>query len=216
VIYWLLLPRPDRTRRNLEALHAAGQIDEIPTLFQVFMGVLYMRYRIVFRSDTVGVDSVPQRETVRAARMAWRVFRAPFLLWERVIAPFDMTGFAATPDFLVRHLVGAYHPGENATYDLSLLAGHPGYLEKAHERVKDVVADPEHWYRDLVVYEGYHDRLLKLVERALEGDFSLSDSEAIASDASLRGYVRWCCSQPASFAQAVGALRRGEISLRPA
>ena len=215
MIYWLLLPRPDRIRGNLRALELAGQIDEIPTLFQVFMGVLYMRYRILFRSDTVGVDRVPLRQTPWARRMAWRPLRAPFLIWEQVVAPFDLTGFPARPDFLVRHLVGAYHPGENAQYDLSLLAAHPGYLDDLQKRVSAVVADPDHWYRDLVVYEGYHERLLTLVDRALQGDFTMSDSDAIASDASLRGFVRWCCAQPMSLAQAFRAARRGELSLRP-
>lgn len=216
--YALLLPHPERTRRNLEALHAAGAIDAVPTLFQVFLGVLYMRYRIVFRSETIGVDDAPVRQTRRARLLARRWVRAPFLARERVVAPFDLTGLAATPEFLHRHLIGAYHPGENALYDLALLTAWPGRLEALRTEVAALV-EGHHprgdWLRDLVVYEGYHERLLGLVDQAIAGDLDLRDAGAIASDASLRGFVAWCCNQPATPAEALAAWREGELSLAP-
>ena len=210
-----LFRSPQRGREHLERLGSAGLIDEVPTPFQVVMGVLYMRYRILFRSETIGRDTAPVRDTKRARWLAWRPLRAPFLLWEGAVAPGDLTGFSARPGFLVRHLISAYHPGENASYDLALLAVHPGFLAFLRDRVAEVVADPHHVARDLVVYEGYHERLLTLVDRALDGDFSTRDATALASDTSLRGFVRWCASQPATFGDALRAAARGEFSLRP-
>jgi len=210
-----LVRHPGVARRNLEALFVAGRIDEVPTPFQVFMGTMYMRYRVLFRFETIGRDTASRRRTTWAYWLSWRPLRAPFLLWEGVVAPGDLTGFSASPGFLVRHLMSAYHPGENATYDLALLSAHPGTLEALRVRVAEVVADASHWKRDLVVYEGYHERLLGLIDRAIAGDFALCDAEAIGSDASLRGFVRWCLAQPPTLREAVRAAFRGEISLHP-
>jgi hypothetical protein len=210
-----LVRSPARGRSHLRRLRSEGLIDEVPTPFQVVMGAMYMRYRILFRSETIGQDTGPLRDTRRARWLAWRLLRAPFLLWEGAVAPGDLTGFSARPGFLVRHVISAYHPGDNASYDLALLKAHPGFLEILRERVAVVVADPHHAARDLVVYEGYHERLLMLVDRALAGDFRMTDPAAIDSDASLRGFVRWCATQPATPRAALRAALRGEVSLRP-
>jgi len=207
--------RPGLAQKNLSALAEAGLIDAVPNRFQRFMGVMYMRYRIAFRSETIGVDDVDKRQTWRARWLGLRPLRAPFLVWEGGIAPGDLTGFSASPSYLIRHLLTAYHPGENARYDLALLAAHPGALEALRAQLVPIVADPDHWKRDLVVYEGYHERLLTLVDRALDGDFSIDDPESVASDASLRGFVGWCSAQPRTAREAVRAALRGEISLRP-
>lgn len=212
-----VLPASRRTAANLQALRRAGAIDAVPSAFQVFLGVLYMRYRVAFRSDTIGVDAAPVRSTRRARLLDRRLLRAPFLVGERVIAPLDLTGFAATPRYLRRHLVGAYHPGENALYDLAMLTAWPGELECLRSEVAAIVNGTHPrgaWLRDLVVYDGYHERLLTLIDRALAGDFALPP-DAIASDASLRGFVAWCCAQPGTPRSAIHALRAGELSLAP-
>ena len=76
---------------------------------------------------------------------------------------------------------------------------HPGKLEELEARARAVVegTDPRgEWLRDLVVYEGYHERLLASTERALEGDLSLPPHEERDPDISFFGYLRWCAAQP--------------------
>ncbi|MFT4625983.1 MAG: hypothetical protein ACI8PZ_004654 [Myxococcota bacterium] len=215
----VLLRRPTRIAANLTRLRAAGRIDAEPTLWQVFLGVLYMRYRVTFRADTVGVADPGQiRATLRARLLAHRPLRLPFLVAERVIAPRDLTGLIASPEFLERHLLGAFHLEDHAVYDLELLACHPGRLVQLRDRVAAVAEGDTRrarWLQDLVVYDGYHARLLALVDRALAGDFDVLEPGGIASDASLREFIRWCCAAPATPAATVQALREGTFSLDP-
>ena len=194
----LLLYRADAMREHLSRLHAAGLIDAVPTPFQVFQGVLYMRYRLLFRPESVGVGSTPVRATWRARWLERRHVRFPFLVRERVIAPWDLTGFGSDPAYLHRHLLGAYHPADHAVYDLALLSVHDGALSRLRAEVGAVI-DGSHpraeWLRDLCVYEGYHENLLRLVDRARsEGAFDAAD--AIPTDTTLRAFAAWMCARP--------------------
>ena len=187
-------------RRNLHLLHRAGLITAVPTRFQVLLGWLYMVRRLLFRPETIGVGQAPVRPTRWARRLAWRPIRLPFLLWERAIAPLDLVGFSRSPAFLERHLLGAFHAEDQALYDLALLAPHPGRLTRLRERVAEVVAEETpraRWLADLCVFEGYHPRLLRLVDRALAGDFT-PEVDARPADVTLRGFVDWCLAQPPS------------------
>ncbi len=215
----LLLRDPPQVHTNLTALHGRGLIDEIPTDFQVAMGVAYMAHRIVLRPQTIGIaPDVPMRDTPRARWLSSRLLRLPFLVREGLIHPFELTGLATPPRTLRAHVVGTYHPGDNALYDLSLLAAHEGELDRLLEEVGDIVsgAHPRGiWLADLCVYEGYHDHLLGLVERSLTGDLEPVDPN-VPSDASLRGFVCFLCSQPRTPREALAALARGELRLGPA
>lgn len=215
--YFLLLYNPKQIRRNLLRMSAEGHIDEVPNLWQVFMGVLYMWHRLAFRPETIGVATdEPVRGTWRARLLERKAFRLPFLLRERAITPLDFTGFGSTPDRIIAHLMGAYHPGENFVYDLQALSAHPGKLEELHERTLSLLEgnDPRaEWLRDLTVYEGYHERLRAAVERGLRGDFSVAGQTS--ADTTVPAFVAWCAAQPSTPIEAFAAWRRGELSFSP-
>lgn len=215
-LYYLLLWCPARIQARLERLQAAGVIDRAPSLWQVWMGVLYMWTRVVRRPETIGLsDGEPERQTRRARLLTNRLLRLPAVLRYRVVNPLDQVGLGSSTAHIQRHLVGAYHPGDNYTYDLQILSVEPGALEALRERVEAVVqgtAPDATLQRDLVVYEGYHERLLAELDRWLsDGRASLPDHP----DTTLRAFMAWCCAQPDGPAATVRALRRGELSLMP-
>ena len=216
--YFLVLRRPRVAQRNLVALHERGVIDGVPTPFQMLMGVLYMVYRLVFRSDTVGLETrQPVRDTWRARLLRWRPLRFPFLAWERVFNPFDLTGFGSRRDFLVRHLVGAHHAGDDAIYDLVLLLGHDDALDEVEARCRAVIEGRtahDRFLADLCVYEHYHEHLLDVIHRVREGQLAPADAD-IASDTSLPGFVAWCLQQPPTLRAGWDALREGRLRLDP-
>jgi hypothetical protein len=214
----VVLRDPALIQHNLAALHRAGLIDEIPTLFQVSMGVVNMVHRMIFRSETVGVAKNDRvRNTWRARLMSKRPLRFPFLLREGVIHPLEVTGLATSNRELREHVLGAFHPDEQALYDLALLKAHPGELEQLRDDLAAVV-DGSHprasWLADLCVYEGYHARVLSQVERALGGDLT-ADAE-VAADTTLRAFVAFLCTQPRTPEDAWVALREGTLQISAA
>lgn len=213
----LIVRRPAVVLDTLRRLVESGRIERAPNLWQIALGAMYMRYRLVFRSETVGLGGVPVRGNLRARLLAWRPIRAPFLLREAVIAPFEMTGLSLSPAFLERHLLGAYHPMDHGMYDLELLSLHEGALERLREQVVEVARGETPratWLQDLCTYEGYHANLLGLVDRALAGDFAPKDL-TVVSDTTLAGYLAWCARQPASPTETWSAWKAGRFSLDP-
>lgn len=210
--YHLLLRRPRRIRDTLRRLRQAGTITREPTLFQVWIGVLYMLYRLAFRTDTVGIADAPVRDTRRARLLQYRVLRVPVVLALRVVNPFDLVGLGTDPAWLVRHIAGTYHPGDNAVYDVALLTAYPEHLDALSARVR-AIRDESHprarLYKDVCVYAGYHDRLLELIDRFRAGEPVAP--AALPSDATLPGFVEWMCRQPPTLRD---ALRAG-LSLDP-
>ena len=193
-----LLPGHDRIAESLERVRDAGIVPVTPTTSQVASGVLRMVHRLIFRSETVGTcANAPVRATWRARALQFRALRLPFLLAERAVAPFDLSGLASSPERVIRHLLAAHHDGVQFAYDLELLALWPGRLRELRDAVTEIV---EHdtprarWLRDLVVFDGYHEALLVAADRALRGEDLLSPAEADDPDLSLRAYLRWCAS----------------------
>lgn len=211
----IFLGRARRVQANVQRLADAGLIERAPTLTQCAFGVLYMLHRIVRRPESIGIADAPERSTRRAKWLAKRPIRAPFLIASRTIRPWDLTGFASSPRFLRRHLVGTYHPGDNALYDLALLAAFPGELDKLRMQVAEAIEGQTirgRWLQDLCVYEGYHAHLAELVEQAAAGDLT-PHVDGVASDATLAGYVDFLLCQPRDLSEAVGAIRRGEFRM---
>jgi len=211
---YLLLPHARRVEEGLARLAAAG-VEPVPNLWQISLGVYRMWWRLMSRSDTIGTSADPVRSTLRARLMYARPLRFPFLLREQAVNPADFSGLASSPERILRHLLGAHHDQNQFVYDLEILACFPGKLEELHERTRRVVEgeDPRaEWLRDLVVHEGYHDRLLDAAERALVGDFSVSDEEREDPDISFDAYLRWCAEQPQTPAATLAALRQGRLS----
>lgn len=196
----LLLLRPEVVQARLDAVAAAGLVERVPNRWQVELGVLRMWHRTLFRPDTLGTcTAFPVRGTWRARLLRRRPLRFPFLLAERAIAPWDMSGLLSGPDRLIAHLLGAHHDHTQFVYDLQLLQVHPGALEALRARVAGVVdgTDPRApWLRDLCVFEGYHEGLQEGLERFLEGEEELDPADASDPDTSFLAYLRWCASLP--------------------
>jgi len=213
----LFLLRPAVVAGNLERVRRSGRVAHTPNLWQLTLGVLRMWHRIVFRSDSIGTcQELPVRNTWRARVLAWRPLRFPFLLLERAVAPWDLTGLLSSPERVQRHLLGAHHDGNQFGYDLEILACYPGEIQRLLERVRAVVhrdTPRGRWLRDLTVYEGYHESLLAAVERAAAGDFGLPECEQSDPDISFTAYLSWCAAQPATPAQTLSAWRRSELNL---
>lgn len=212
---YLLLISPRRVAANLELVRRSGLVREVPGHWQVALGALRMWHRMIFRAETVGTSPHGTvRSTWRARVLHQRAFRFPFLIKERAIAPWDMSGLLSSRERIIRHLLGAYHDRAEFQYDLEILSCYPGALEDLHVRAKQQVHDNSPraaWLRDLTVFEGYHDRLLALVEDALTHGVQIPEASADNPDSSFSGYLRWCAAQPATPAETLRLWRAGNF-----
>jgi hypothetical protein len=213
----LLLLDPGGVQRNLERARKAGIVQRTPNAWQLTLGILRMWHRIAFRFDTIGTSRAHAvRPTWRARVLRRRPLRLPFLLAERAIAPWDLTGLLSPPERILRHLLAAHHDGAQAAYDLEILSAHEGRLEELRERARAIVEQDTpraRWLRDLTVFERYHEELLALVERRLAGEPVLSLAAAADPDISFAAYVDWCARQPATPEATWRAWREGRFRL---
>ena len=212
---WLVLLAPARVNRGLACVVPAGLATSAPTLWQAELAVLRMWHRIVFRPDTIGTCTEHAvRPTTRARLLYFRPLRFPFLLWERAVTPWDLSGFLASPEQIIRHLVAAHHDGTQCVYDLQLLSLHPGKIAQLAKEVAAVVQHDDarsRWLRDLVVFEHYHENLQTAVNAVARGAAELSARDAHDPDISLRALLRWCCRQPTSPRDTWKAWREGKF-----
>lgn len=214
---YLLLVNPAKVSASLEKVRARGVVRSVPNLWQIELGVISMWHRVLFRSDTVGTSSSdPRRDTWRARLLEWRPLRFPFLLREKAIAPLDFSGLVSGPERIISHLLGAHHDGAQFSYDLELLQLTPGALERALNAVRELTsADTprSRWLRDLVVYEGYHERLEAALEQALREGVQLPPEQARNPDIAFGAYLDWCAQQPRTPTETLGAWRAGRLAL---
>ena len=214
---YVLLVNPRKVLASLEKIKRQGEIERVPNLWQIELGVISMWHRVLFRSDAVGTckaDAV--RSNWRARVLEWRPLRFPFLLREKAVAPLDFSGLVSSPERIISHLLGAHHDGAQFAYDLELLRLTPGGLERALEATLGVTqrdSARSRWLRDLVVYEGYHERLEQALRNALSEGISYPPEQANDPDVAFGAYLRWCAKQPATPAETLMAWRRGELNL---
>lgn len=214
---WLILLWPSRVADGLRRSVEAGLVPRAPTLWQAQLGVLRMWHRLLFRSETIGtcVDHAP-RQNWRARLLSWRPLRFPFLMVERAIAPWDMSGLISTPTRIRRHLLGAHHDGYQFVYDFQLLKLYPGQLDALREEAAQVVAGEggrSAWLKDLTVYEQYHQNLIAAADAFAEGQ-ALDPVAAVDPDITFSAWLRWCLAQPETPAETFAAWRRGVFSLQ--
>ncbi len=217
----VLLYNPELVQKNLRLLYQHGHIEAVPNSWQVSMYVLYMWYRIVFRLDTVGTHATDKvRDTWRAKLWENRVIRVPFLIMEGALnGNYDSTGLGITVDRKMKHLVGAFHPEDNYIYDLALVASYPGKMEQLRRQVIEVLEndnDRTRFLKDLVVYEDYHERLLRAIDRVSSGDWSMVDpAKENNPDTSIANFAKWCLKQPKTPAETLQALLQGKVNFDP-
>ena len=211
VMFAPLLLKPSVIEARLQEVRRSGLLraDEVPNLWQVQLGVLRMWHRVFFRSETIGISSAPIRQTRRARLLSKRPFRFPFLVRERAVAPLDFSGLISPPWRIKRHLLGAYHDGAQFIYDLELLVAHEGALETLYGEavaVRDDVDPRSEWLKDLVVYEGYHARLVEALDVFVPGRIDDPDISFFA-------YLRWCARQPATLSATLRAHQEGRFTI---
>ncbi len=208
-----LLIFPARVEASLARVEAAELVPDTPNPWQIGQGVLRMWHRVLFRPESIGNSATdPVRPGWRARLLHNRALRFPFLVRERAVAPLDFSGLASSRERIIRHLLGAHHDGWQFAYDLALLSVHPGALDEARARAEAVTngEDPRaEWLRDLVVFEGYHERLLAALSEALERGVELPPEIEADPDISFTGYLRWCAAQPVTPEATLAAWREG-------
>ena len=212
---YILLGFPHRIQVRLSQI---AQVESLPSpnLWQVSLGAMRMVHRLTFRSDTVGTcTDQPVRDNWRAKALQYRILRIPCLMYERAIAPLDLTGLASSRERIIRHLIAAHHDGQQFNYDLELLQTWPGALEALHEQVTSVV-DGSHrksgWYQDLAVFEGYHETLETAVSEAIRNGVRHQPSDRFDPDISLHGFLHWCAGQPATPKNTFALIRGGQFT----
>jgi len=210
---WLLLLRPRRVQTLLARIAASGR--PAPCLWQVEMGILRMWHRMIFRGDTIGTcQHHPVRQGWRAWWLQFRLIRFPFLVWERAITPWDLSGFLSQRAQFIRHLLCAHHDGRQCIYDLQILSLNPGALVQLRTALLQIVEVDDarsRWVKDLCVYAHYHEELLAAVDAVLAGAEELDPVDAEDPDISFWAYLRWCRRQPESPAALWRAWRAGRF-----
>lgn len=216
--WYLLLWAPDRVDARLDKLVADGVLDARPNLWQAWLGVVYTWVRVFKRPETVGLsDGAPVRTTLRARLLDTRLMRLPAALATRSVFPIDQLGLGSSDTQLIRHLVGAYHPGKNLYYDLAILDTNPAAMVALRTRTQAIVdgtAPDAAFLRDLCVYDGYHEKLLAITSAWI--DEGRLDREQTHPDTTLPAFMRWCAAQPETPGATLRALLAGQMSFTPA
>ena len=215
----ILLIRPSQVRRNLAHIDRSNLTPHTPTDWQIAVGVLRMWYRMIFRSNTIGVSQThPPRSSKWARGLQYRLLRFPFVLWEGSVSPWDLSGLTSSPDRLICHVVGTHHDNEQFVYDLEILSCYPNALPQLKRKVDAIVSgtDPRsEWLQNLVVYEAYHKSLLGYMKRIEVSNWKVSLSSEVkrSIDISFYATLTWCSQQPLTPRETWIAWRQGILRL---
>ena len=213
---YVILITPGRVFENLERCLHAYPVSKKITPWQLCLAVLRMWHRLIFNPGTIGLSSQdPVRNSWRAKLFQWRPARFPFLLAYGSIKPLDYTGLRQTGENLIRHVVGTHHEGKQSVYDLQVLQAY-GVIDDLYVQTQAIVegTDKRHeWFKDLCVYESYHEKLLLRLEAWKEGDDQLSVEERANPDLTLTGALQWCSEQPPTPSLTFRAWRAGQFKI---
>jgi hypothetical protein len=144
--------------------------------------------------------------------MQYRPLRFPFLVAAKAIAPLDNSGLVQSPERLTNHLITAHHDAVQFAYDVEILKGTEGALERARAATLAVIdgTDPRgERFRDLCVYEGYHERLLATLDDAIAGLPLAPPEQRDDPDITFQAFIRWCLAQPTTPTATFAAWRTG-------
>lgn len=200
LIFRLFVHNPELMLKNLALLKEKGHIQEIPTLWQVIQGMAQQWSFTAANLEKLGHDqSHPVRDSAGARLLQPQLLRFIPLLIEGAINPWDRSGLALTPERKMRHILGTHHGGETVMYDMQLLDCYPGALESLRDQLNEILENDtprSRWLRDLVVYEGYHEALKRVVDRALAGDFTVPEEAPPGDDYTVGSFVDRCLACP--------------------
>ncbi len=182
--------RNDRIERRLSFFVDRGELERVPSRWQLFAGWVVMlpvtlgegpRERAVSRRTWLG--QVPVRAPLQALycpRQAW-----------------VDTGLGTPAGALVKHLLSVFHEDAFLGYDLQLLASEPGGLDRLEREALGVARGRgplARALRSMVGDEGYHERLAGHARRAAGSIYPASDLDPRFS--SLVGFARFCLTLP--------------------
>ena len=152
-------------------------------------------------------ERIPCARPGARALLHFRPLRFPFLVAERAIAPFDLSGLASSPERVIRHLLA--RPSRRRPVRLrpraprALARAACDELRERSPRSSRTTRRAHAGCATSSVFEGYHEALLAAVDTTLRGEPLLTPSEAADPDLSLHAYLDWCASDAA-----IGARRR--------
>ena len=215
----ILLISPSQVRQNLAHINRSALTPHTPTEWQIAVGVLRMWYRMIFRSNTIGISQTHRPRSNKWARfLQYRPLRLPFVLWEGSVIPWDLSGLTSSPDRLICHVVGTHHEDEQFVYDLEILSCYPNALSQLKHKVNAIVlgTDPRsEWLQNLVVYEAYHKNLLDYMKsiEVSEWKVTLSPEAKRSIDISFYATLTWCSQQPLTPRETWIAWRQGTLRL---
>ncbi len=216
-LYAILL-RPAQIESNLQRIRDVGLVENTPNLWQIALGVLRMWHRIAARPESIGLaHDGTTRRSWRARLLKIRPLRFPFVLWEGSVVPGDLSGLGSSADRLITHMLGTYHDGLQFAYDYQILEAYQGAPAKLLKLAREVVDHPgtprSRWLRDLVIFDGYHERLIDWVSRAELHGAELPPEQVDDPDISFHAYLDWCARQPETLAATWSAYRAGRFNL---
>jgi len=210
---WLYV-RPGEVRDRLEALHAAGLVEVVPTRAQIFFGGLDM---LRFVIEPLAREYYEQKGISFGFHQLLRVLDDP-------VSMIDPTGFLSERDTIIGHVMQVVHL--NPVYDLQLMEMFPGGLDELERQVAAMVAGthPRHGTISAIIEEpGYHAVLLDYVRRyrrdrtappPVRPQGPLRRDPAVAAAertfATLPGFLRYCRRLPAGGFAGLRRLRRVE------
>jgi hypothetical protein len=208
---WLYV-RPGEVRGRLEALRAAGLVDEVPTRGQIFFGGLDM---LRFVIEPFAREYYRQKGISFGFHQLLRVLDDP-------VSMIDPTGFLSERDTIIGHVMQVVHL--NPVYDLQLMEMFPGGLDELERQVEAMVAGTHPRQRTIsaIVEEpGYHAALLDYVRRyradrtappivRQQGELRRDPVAAAAERtfATLPGFLRYCRRLPTGLLAGLARLRR--------
>jgi hypothetical protein len=212
---------------DVAALLPPGALPPVfPTRAQLSRAVARMWRRLVQEPGAFGLSPSPPRRTWRARLLRGRALRLPFLLREGSVVPGDLSGLRSGRDVIIRHLVGTHHDVHRglaqARYDLEILALHQDGLQTLRRTCQAIVSGTHpraDLYRDLCVYEGYHEGLLALVDEVCAHGFTATDDPDLSFFAMLRACAAlpdtapsvWTVFAEAGLKDAAAAPRRAVV-----
>ncbi len=181
----------DHIRARLGAFVARGELDRLPTPWQLKVGWLAMLPVTLSETER-------ERRESRRTLMGQVPIRVPLQILYNPRQLVVDTGITQRKEHVVRHLLSVFHEDAFLGYDLQLLGTHEGGLALLEAEADRVVRGETRWapyLTRLVGGAGYHARLAELARAAARSEYP-DPLDVDPRFASLLGFARYCCSFP--------------------
>ena len=146
-------------RRRMECLLENGQIDQVPTEWQILQGSYAMMTEFIIPSNSEFYEHYDQN-------MYWLQF---LRVIDEPSTMMDPTGLAVAPEMLIQHIMHVVHT--SVGYDIALLHMFPGAIEELEDQLELYVAGDhprQASIAELLERPDYPEQLLKALKLYLE------------------------------------------------